>query len=320
LKRCSSLTNMRIYATWKSPLGEVDRARMKTWEDLNPGSEVDFFDDSRMERWMEWNVDTELQVVFRSIIAGPAKADLWRYCILYLRGGCYVDVDCRCVAQEWLGDIRDIPFVSCMDHVEHGDSSKNVFQGFIYVRRPRHPVLLSCINRIRRAFRRGEHQNDIFSFSGPRLMGSVLRGFLRSGRLKEGTYGEAEGTVRILRHYGYVDDRVSFQGRKLFACQEAVTGKPIQPYGPVWRPCRKVRVSVSPSRPGSAYLDTLVRGRYWSGHVSWVPSSVKGTFRLTIADVDADETRVRLTILSPQSGWNHPISVMLYPEQGWGAP
>lgn len=47
--------------------------------------------------------DKRVEYVVRQIVPGVARADLWRYCILYMNGGVYLDLDAKLKRKiDWL--------------------------------------------------------------------------------------------------------------------------------------------------------------------------------------------------------------------------
>ena len=71
-------------------------------------SEYDFrlIDDQGCEKFMEEHFSGEVADAYFSINPklGAARADLWRYCVLYKHGGVYLDIDSLIVKplDEWI--------------------------------------------------------------------------------------------------------------------------------------------------------------------------------------------------------------------------
>ena len=57
-----------------------------------PGFEHHLFDDEDCRDMIEKNFDPTVLVAYDKLIPGAFKADLWRYCVLYLHGGVYLDI------------------------------------------------------------------------------------------------------------------------------------------------------------------------------------------------------------------------------------
>lgn len=83
-----------VYQTWVSK--KLPRRMYKSVTEfvrMNPDIAFYLFDDWDMDSYMAtiWG-DREIYKVFRDAQFGPMKADIFRYCILYERGGFYFDI------------------------------------------------------------------------------------------------------------------------------------------------------------------------------------------------------------------------------------
>ena len=83
-----------IYQTWSTQqlpnkLEKLhDKMRKK-----NPNFEHVIYTDEQMNDYMNSNVDKEIKNIYWKMNHIVAKADLWRYSILYNKGGVYLDID-----------------------------------------------------------------------------------------------------------------------------------------------------------------------------------------------------------------------------------
>lgn len=83
-----------IYQTWKTKeLPASVEAVRTTLQIQNPEYTIILFDDSDMDEWIHTHMPQEVVYAYNSLAVGAAKADLWRYCILYTNGGIYLDID-----------------------------------------------------------------------------------------------------------------------------------------------------------------------------------------------------------------------------------
>jgi inositol phosphorylceramide mannosyltransferase catalytic subunit len=98
-----------IYQTWLSkrlPLGfQLVRRRMLA---RNPGYKFIVFDDADIEAYVATHFSgTDVETAFRKLSVGAARADLWRYLVLFREGGVYLDVDSEIVVSLDEDLIRD---------------------------------------------------------------------------------------------------------------------------------------------------------------------------------------------------------------------
>ena len=63
------------------------------WEKLNPGYKVQIYDDKDCEEFLLHEYGQTHAKLFKSIPDGPIRADFWRICMIYARGGVYTDAD-----------------------------------------------------------------------------------------------------------------------------------------------------------------------------------------------------------------------------------
>lgn len=69
-----------------------NKSRMvETWK--KSGWEYKFYDDKDAEAFLSLHFPAEVTEAFHAILPGAYKADLFRYCVLFIYGGVYADVD-----------------------------------------------------------------------------------------------------------------------------------------------------------------------------------------------------------------------------------
>ena len=62
-----------------------------TFIELNPEYEYRIFDNYECRKFIKESFDSEILTAYDMLLAGSFKADLFRYCYLYVNGGCYFD-------------------------------------------------------------------------------------------------------------------------------------------------------------------------------------------------------------------------------------
>lgn len=65
---------------------------IKTWIDRNPEYEYRYYDDGDQRKFIEKHFDERVLKAYDKLIPGAYRADLWRYCVVYINGGVYVDI------------------------------------------------------------------------------------------------------------------------------------------------------------------------------------------------------------------------------------
>ena len=63
---------------------------------MNPEFNHYLYDDKMCREFIKQNFSDDVLYVFDKLKPGAYKADLWRYCILYINGGIYIDIKFKC--------------------------------------------------------------------------------------------------------------------------------------------------------------------------------------------------------------------------------
>ena len=129
-----------IYQTWVSkivPIGiQIVRSRMLS---RNPGYKVIMFDDADIDAYVSKHYSgSDTERAFRKL-AGAARADLWRYLVLYNNGGVYLDLDSEIVVSldELIKD-DDTAIIT-------REGTRHFMVQWMLIFGPRHPILKRVI-------------------------------------------------------------------------------------------------------------------------------------------------------------------------------
>lgn len=124
-----------VWRTWRhSSLEPAAAENLARFEALNPGYEQRLVNDSAAAAFVASRFPGRVARAYASVGPefGAARADLWRYCVLYEFGGWYLDLDVECGAP--LDDL-----VGPDDEIAHG---------YEHTRLPRSPPApLACVGR-----------------------------------------------------------------------------------------------------------------------------------------------------------------------------
>ena len=80
-----------IILTWKN--NDVPSYVIQKWKDLNPDFDIIFFSDDEIIKFLAEEYNESYSTFFSNIKFGRYKADFFRYCYLFKRGGYYFDID-----------------------------------------------------------------------------------------------------------------------------------------------------------------------------------------------------------------------------------
>ena len=155
-----------IYQTWGTKeLSPKMRECVETLKRENPEFTHHLYDDSDCYTFILNNFDKEVADAYDKLIPGAFKADLWRYCILYKKGGIYLDIKYYTVNGFKLINLTDKEyFVRDIEMSGHG-----IYNAFM-ICKPGNKFLLKAINKIVENVKNKYYGNSIFSPTGPILL------------------------------------------------------------------------------------------------------------------------------------------------------
>jgi mannosyltransferase OCH1-like enzyme len=87
-----------IYQTWYTKhLPPKMRERVELLKSQNPRFAHHLYDDNDCRQFIKTHFKPDVLEAFDKLIPGAYKADLFRLCILFIKGGIYMDIKLACV-------------------------------------------------------------------------------------------------------------------------------------------------------------------------------------------------------------------------------
>ena len=190
-----------IYQTWHTKsLPDKMKENVNNLKNKNPEFTYHLYDDNDCREFIKKNFDKDVLNAFDSLIPGAYKADLWRYCILYKKGGVYLDIKFKCednfklielVDNEYL--VLDRPYSRYIANIQDdlnvfNDKNfyKNIYKKIdtnfwknkeiglynaLMVCKPNNTILLECINSIVENVKQQIYDYNHLYVTGPGLLG-----------------------------------------------------------------------------------------------------------------------------------------------------
>ena len=182
-----------IYQSWKTKtLPDKMRENVDLLIEMNPDYAHILFDDSECRSLLLEHFGINYANAFDSLIPGAFKCDLWRYAMLYLYGGIYLDIDIKPILpfREILKD--DATFVSVADR-SIMTMKCGMYQAFIACT-PKHPIMLYALQlSFANIVTRRNEIFDTLSITGPIVAGIALNLYWEKKNpyeeIKPGKYG-----------------------------------------------------------------------------------------------------------------------------------
>ncbi|EDZ90660.1 glycosyltransferase family 32 protein [Francisella tularensis] len=201
----------KIFMTWHShQLSDEMYSNIQLWIKNNPDWELYLYDDQQVLEFLELNFEKDVVEAYNNIYPKAYKADLFRYCILYMYGGVYSDV--KIVPLQPIANIlsNDIDFISVKDRFLKGFE----FDGYIYqaflCSKPKHPFFKKAIQMIVENSQNNYYGNDPLSPTGPNLLGKAINICINKpciSRILPGKYQIQDFSYEILalKNHGIID-------------------------------------------------------------------------------------------------------------------
>ena len=159
-----------VHQTWMHPIGARDPKARFPNSFRTSGWDYRFYVDEDASTFIAENFPPEVHEAYESLIPGAFKADLFRYCVLYIHGGVYADIDVLLESNLDAVLTDDVSFMVPID--EPVGCLWNGFMASV----PKHPFLLRAIEQTVNRVRRQETSVDVVAQTCPPLSyGAVFR-------------------------------------------------------------------------------------------------------------------------------------------------
>jgi mannosyltransferase OCH1-like enzyme len=139
-----SIIPFKIYQAWHSD--DIPDSVIYCIDNIkksNPEFEHFLFNNNKCREFIKENFSKETLDAYDSIIPNAIKIDLWRYCILYMNGGIYLDVKYFCINNFKFKYLTDNEYF-CRDIAESGSGIYNA----LIICKPKNEIMLKCINQV----------------------------------------------------------------------------------------------------------------------------------------------------------------------------
>lgn len=124
---------LNLFQTWETmDLPPKMKELVETIKKDNPAFYYELFDDSKCAKFIQTYFEPDVLKAYISLVPGAYKADLWRYCVLYIHGGIYMDIKLRPVNGFKLSSVIDKEyFVRDRNGSTSTDNNHCVWNGFM---------------------------------------------------------------------------------------------------------------------------------------------------------------------------------------------
>lgn len=162
-----------IHQTFKTAaLPFLTRWHISGFKKRNPDYAYEFYDDSRIEQFLLAEYGPEVYTLYKKLNIGAAKADFFRYAILYKKGGIYVDIDSG-INGSLNSFIKpdDVAIIT-----REGDPIFYAQWALIYS--AGHPFLEKTMEMVMENIRTNKYPHDVHQMTGPSVYTAAIKASL----------------------------------------------------------------------------------------------------------------------------------------------
>lgn len=134
----------------------------------NKDYRYEFYDDARIDRFLKEEFPPEVSNAYNKLAIGAAKADFFRYAVLYKYGGVYVDIDGAIIRP--LSDIIQDDDVAVLSREIHS----GLFVQWALIYDKGHPFMLRTLNRCIENINKNKSPNNVLYMTGPNVYSEVI--------------------------------------------------------------------------------------------------------------------------------------------------
>ncbi|WP_276089394.1 glycosyltransferase [Pedobacter sp. JY14-1] len=151
-----------IHQTFRtSDLPLLTRWHISRFRKRNPDYMYEFYDDNRIEDFLRESFGRDILSGYLKLNIGAAKADFFRYAVLYKKGGVYLDID-----SDICGSLDD--FIRPDDHaIISAERNPGLLVQWALVFEPKHPFLEKTMALIMDNISHNRYPNDVHQMTGP---------------------------------------------------------------------------------------------------------------------------------------------------------
>ncbi len=164
------------------------------WKEKHPDYSYYLYDKNERFEFIKNNFDNDVLTAYQRLIPGAFKSDLWRYCVLYIYGGYYIDIDTLCLEKiDNVFNINNLEFVTVIDlNTNINEGTHNLLNGFIGSM-PNSPILLNAINMAVYNVLNKNLPKSPLDFTGPGVMGQSVNKYLNKSL--QSSFKNEEGMI-----------------------------------------------------------------------------------------------------------------------------
>ena len=168
----NSVIPLNVYTCWHTK--DLPPLMKKNYEKLisdNPEMKFHLFDENDCQEFINSCFGVDVLNAYNSLVPCSYKSDLWRYCVLFINGGIYMDIKFEC-----FNNFKLVSLTESEHFVRDRDPPGGTLTGLI-ITKPGNLILLNCIRQIVSNVKNKYYGIDALSPTGPGLLGMYFTKF-----------------------------------------------------------------------------------------------------------------------------------------------
>ncbi|MEJ7557206.1 MAG: glycosyltransferase [Pedobacter sp.] len=159
-----------IHQTFKSQnLPWITRWHISRFRKNNPEFTYEFYDDERIRQFLRTEYSSSVLALYDKIQIGAAKADFFRYAVLNIKGGVYLDIDSSIP-----GKLKDLILPDDVAVISIENNSPCYIQwALIYA--AGHPFLKKTLELMFENIRLNKHPHNVHHMTGPTVYTNAVQ-------------------------------------------------------------------------------------------------------------------------------------------------
>ena len=143
------------------------RKRVELLKTQNPQFNHHLYDDNECREFIKTHFRPDVLYAYDHLIPGAYKADLWRYCVLFIKGGIYLDIKFSCINGFKLIALTE------SEHFVSDINDTNIYNALM-VCLPGNKILIKAINMIVENVKNKFYGDSFLEPTGPKLLSKLI--------------------------------------------------------------------------------------------------------------------------------------------------
>jgi mannosyltransferase OCH1-like enzyme len=225
---------MKLFQTWHSK--ELPPKMQETVEKIksnNPELEYFLYDEKDCRDFIKAHFPKDVGDAYNKLIPAAYKADLWRYCVLYIHGGVYVDIKYQCVDGFKFVDIMDREHFVLDTDPGHWKTDTHGIYNALIIAKPGNQLLLKCIQNIVHNTQTNYYGFNWLYPTGPGLLGELYFGNIYNNMSMIGNFDLVHANINKTAFVIYKNQLILQEYPEYR--KEQTANQKHKPYGDLWK-------------------------------------------------------------------------------------